>query len=247
MKRNYSIYKLSKLELAAAVSGYAMIIGAVSILFYNSLIPCIMLMPAELFLIKETERKKGKECRKKLQAEFKDMIESLAANMSAGYSLEKAFAPVYEEIHNLYRGKSDIEKELDFIRKGIALNTDIEILLKDFGMRSGVADIKEFAEVVSVAKKSGGNLVKIIRRTADNIKKRQEVENEINTVLAAKKMEQRIMSCMPCAIVLYMRIANRGYMNSVYGNAAGIIVMTICFIVMAAAIIWGRRIVDIEV
>ncbi|MGN0395517.1 MAG: type II secretion system F family protein [Coprococcus sp.] len=247
MKRDYRVYRLNKLSMLAAIIIYTSVLCTVSLLFYNSLIPCIFLIPCEPFLIRNAAEIYGKKCRRKLQVEFKDMTESLAANMSAGYSLERAFVPVYEEIHNLYEGKSYIEQEIELINKGLQLNVDIEVMLTDFGERSGVPDIREFAEVVSVAKKSGGNMVKIMRKTADNIKKRHEVENEIDTVITAKKMEQRIMSIMPCGIILYMRIANKGYMDVLYGNVAGVIIMTLCLAITVVAVCWGRRIVDIEV
>ncbi|MBP3327013.1 MAG: type II secretion system F family protein [Coprococcus sp.] len=247
MKTDYRKYKMKKKEIIACITVCSVIVSLISILFYNSLFPCVFLYPCEIFFIKLHAGYLRQKRQRKLRLEFKEMIEALAANMSAGYSLETAFHYVYEEMSGIYKGESDIEKELLIIKKGIQLNNSIELLLEDFGLRSGVSDIKEFAEVIAVAKKTGGNIVKIIKKTSENIRRKQEVESEIATMVAAKKMEQRIMSMMPCCIVLYMRIANKGYMNTLYGNAAGIFIMTTCLLVMIGAICWGRRIVDIEV
>lgn len=237
---------MKKKEIIVCIMVYSVLISIISILFYNSFVPCIFLYPFEVFLIKATADYLRKKRQKRLRLEFKEMIESLSANMSAGYSLEMAFASAYEEMRSIYKGGSHIEKELIIIKKGIQLNGCVEHLLEDFGLRSGIQDIKEFAEVVSVAKRAGGNIVGIIKKTSENIRRRQEVESEIETMVAAKKMEQRIMSIMPCGIILYMRIANKGYMNTLYGNVAGALIMTICLIVAIGAICWGRRIVDIE-
>lgn len=247
MKTDYRIYKMKKKEIIVCVMVYSLIISIISVLFYNSFIPCVFLYPLEVFPIKLTADCIRKKRQSRLRLEFKEMIESLAADMSAGYSLEMAFNHTYKEMHSRYKGESLIENELIIIKKGIQLNCRVEHMLEDFGLRSGVSDIKEFAEVVAVAKKTGGNIVGIIKKTSENIRRRQEVESEIETMVAAKRMEQRIMSVMPCGIVLYMRVANKGYMNPLYGNVASVIIMTICLIVTIGAICWGRRIVDIEV
>lgn len=238
---------MKKREIIVCIMVYSVLISIISILFYNSFVPCVFLYPFEAFLIKTTADYLRKKRQRRLRLEFKEMIESLSANMSAGYSLEMAFDSVYEEMHSMFKGESYIEKELIIIKRGIQLNGCVEYLLEDFGLRSGISDIKDFAEVVAVAKRAGGNIVGIIKKTSENIRRRQEVENEIETMVAAKKMEQRIMSVMPCGIVFYMRIANKGYMDTLYGNAAGALIMTICLIVAIGAICWGRRIVDIEV
>ena len=74
-----------------------------------------------------------------------------------------------------------------------------------------------------------------------------DVKKEIDAMLAARKMEQNIMSFMPIGIILYMRMTSPGFMDMLYHNAAGVCIMTICLCCYAVAFIWGRRIVEIEV
>jgi tight adherence protein B len=73
------------------------------------------------------------------------------------------------------------------------------------------------------------------------------VENEIDTMITSKRLEQRIMCIMPFAIVAYLRLTNGTYISGMYGNLPGIIAMTICLIVIAVSGLWGKKIVNIEV
>lgn len=244
---DYKSYKLDVKETIACIIIYTFIIAVISLLFYNSLFAGFAMYPFIYVFIKvASDRQRRKRCRQ-LQIEFGEMLDMLSASLSAGYSLERAFMPVYEEIHGIYKGNSLIENELLIINRGLQLNESIEVLLNDFGERSGISDIREFSQVIVVAKRTGGNIVKIIKKTTEHMRSRREVESEIATMVAAKRMEQRIMSIMPCVIIAYMRLTNGAYMDCLYGNPAGIVVMSICLIAAMLSIYWGRRIVEIEV
>lgn len=73
------------------------------------------------------------------------------------------------------------------------------------------------------------------------------MEREIETSLAAKKYEQRIMSVMPCGIILYMELASPGFLDVMYTTMFGLLAMTGCLLIYLGAIYWGTKIVDIQV
>lgn len=247
MKTDYGIYRMKVMEYVQWMLLYFVWICGISILFFNSVVPVIFLIPLEGILIKDHMKKKKEKREKRLVLEFREMIFSLAANMEAGYSLENACYAVYDEMKNLYQGNCYIEKELLHILHGLEMNENIETLFMDFAERTGSSDIIEFAQVVAVAKKSGGNLIRIIKKSVNTIGEKIEVENEIDTVITAKRLEQRIMSLMPFGIIAYLRLANQGYMDILYENITGRIVMAICLVIIGVVTVWGKNIVNIRV
>ena len=120
-------------------------------------------------------------------------------------------------------------------------------MLLDLGTRSDVRDILDFARLIVSTKIYGGNIVSIIRQTAGNIAEKHMVEEEINTIIASKKLEGRIMLMMPFLIIIYMKLTNSGYMDIMYRTALGNIVMCISliFIILSGFLI--NKIVKIEV
>ena len=70
-----------------------------------------------------------------------------------------------------------------------------------FAARSGCEEIESFAEVFAFAKRSGGDFVHIMQTTVQKLAGRIEVEREVATVLAGKRLEGRIMEIMPRAIL----------------------------------------------
>ncbi len=245
--RDYSRYRVSKKEAAALVFLYVAVIAVLSLLFYNSIYPGAVMLPGIVLILRKYEAVKCRQIQRKLNREFKEMLLSLSANMAAGYSIESAFAPVYQELAGMYQGSSYIEDEVRIILKGLEINSDIEVLLGDLAARSQVKDIEEFAHIVVVAKRSGGNLIRMMKKMVQNIDDRLEVEDEIDTMITSKKLEQNIMSAMPFAIILYLRVCNPGYMDALYGNIPGAALMTVCLGIIVATVLWGRKIININV
>ena len=122
------------------------------------------------------------------------------------------------------------------------MNRTIEELMEELGRKSGVEQIGEFAQVFSIAKRSGGNVAGVIETTAQVIHRQIEAREEARTILSARRMEQRIMSLMPFCIVFYVKLGNPGYFDSLYHNLKGILVMSLCMGVYMVAWSLSERI-----
>ena len=101
--------------------------------------------------------------------------------------------------------------------------------------------------MLKIAKRNGGNLVKIITNTAENISQKIEISQEIDTAIAAKKLEQTIMGIMPFAIVLYIRVSNQVYISALYHNLIGIVVMLVSLLLTVGTNFWAKKLIQIEV
>lgn len=216
-------------------------------LFYNTYKACFLVMPFGILDYRSLKQKKLEKQKQELSLQFRSMIESIATALSAGYSLEKAFEESKRDLALIYPEKENIFRELEYILSGMKMNVPVERLLQNFGDRSGVDDISDFANVVTVAKQSGGNLVRIIQKTVDSISDKIAVEEEIETMIAAKKYEEKVMMIMPYGIIFYLRLSNDGFFDVLYGNIIGIILMTVFLAVIYLADMWAQKIMEIQV
>ena len=73
------------------------------------------------------------------------------------------------------------------------------------------------------------------------------VEQEIDVSVAGKKMEQMVMSLVPGGMILYMQVTSEGFLNILYHNLLGMIVMTVCLGIYGFSFWLGRKIVRIAV
>lgn len=171
----------------------------------------------------------------------------LSSFLSAGYSLENGLALSIKELEVLYGRRQMITEEFWILSDGIRMNRPAEELFMDFGRRSGLEDVDNFAQVLSAAKRSGGELVEIIRQTAGIIRDKVQVKEEIHTMLASRIFEQKIMNLIPFLIVIYIDLTSPGFFSVMYGTWMGRGVMTMCLAAYGGALVMAGKILDIEV
>ncbi len=241
-----SEFKLTKADIGA-ISAAAVIISVVSKLFYDSFLISLIFSPLIFVNILFQRKKKQREKIREIGMQFKDAIISVAANLKAGYSVENAFIEAVKDMEMLYGEKSGIYEELTTICKGMKSGITLEELIKKFAQRSGNIDIKEFSEVFSLSKRSGGNIIKIISDTAVVISERMETEQQIRVRLSSKRLESRVMELIPIFIIFYITVTNKGYFSVLYHNLFGNIFMTVILAVYVFSCMMIERIVLIEV
>ncbi len=242
----YEVYEYSLCEYIKYLSVGAALGLIICWLCYHSLYS-LPLAAAIAFYYMIRKKKELCEKRKKtLLYHFKELIGSLHTSLNAGYSVENGVREALNDMKSLYGANDVIVKELKLMQSGLMLGRPIEELFKELGERSGLADIKLFAELLASGKRSGGRLGKILADTKHIICGKIDTEQEIDRQLAAKKYEQKIMSLMPACIIIYLRLTFSGFIESLYGNIVGVAVMTVCLIVYAVAYHMAEKIVDIS-
>lgn len=218
-----------------------------ALFFYRSFKAIPFMLPIGVFYLVNQERKKTKENQERLRQEFKDAVLTIAANLRAGYAVENAFRETMQEMKMLYGKEAPVYQEFYKIVQGMVNNLSIEYLIGQFARESNIEEIQEFADIFSIAKRSGGNLTEIINETAALISEKIEVEKEIQVLLTEKKLEQNIMSMVPFAIILYVSMASAGYFDALYVTWTGRIFMTVCLAIYIAACFLGDKIMEIQI
>lgn len=179
--------------------------------------------------------------------QFKDSIQAVAAGLKAGYSVENAIRGAGRDIEPLYGPDKRIRREFSLMTRQLDMNMSTGAVLDEFAGRTGQEDVENFVNVFATAKKSGGDSIAIIRNAVQLISDRIDTEKEIRTTIASQKLEFDIMCVVPFAIILYMKATFGEFLGALYGNAAGVCVMTVCLLLYVAAYRTGRKIIRIEV
>lgn len=194
--------------------------------------------------LRRSRRRRLLSRNRQLLIQFKECIQSVAASMRAGYAVENAFLESAADVGNMFGKDCAMEQELRLLRQGLANNQPLETLLTEMGRRCGLEEMREFAEVFGIAKRSGGSIPAMVDAASGFINRRLAVEEEMDTLLSARKLEQRVMNAMPFLIVWYVEAGNPGYFDMLYGNLTGAAIMTVCMGVYLAAYVLSERIFE---
>ena len=138
-------------------------------------------------------------------------------------------------------------KEVQIIKRGIDNNIDIIGLIEDFAFRSGIEEIESFAGILAVGRKSGGNLSSNMESYVRVIEEKTGVMQEIDTMISARRFEQRIMNVIPFLIIFYVELTNKGFFAVLYHNIFGNLVMTITMAIYILSVYLSDKIIDIRI
>ena len=184
---------------------------------------------------------------KQLLLQFSDTIQSVTAALLGGFSVENAWKEAERELKELHGENAYMTKELRQINSGISVNQPVEKLLYEFALRSGCEDILDFSEVFLFAKRSGGNFAAIMQNTSARIREKIEVEQEIDTAVAGRKMEQKVMNIVPIGLLAYLNLTSSDFLQPLYGNLFGACVMTFSFAAYLGALTLSKKMMDIRI
>ncbi len=235
---------MSKKEWCVYAGHGILYLGLLCFVFYRSVLVFAASLPLGMcypFVMRKYLCQKRQE---ELLIQFKDAILALSACLTAGYSVENAFAEALRETDRVYGRESMISREIRLMIYKTRLNRTMEEALMDLADRSGIKEIKSFADVFSAARTSGGELMKIIARTAEIISEKIRIRQEILTSTTSRRLEQKIMSAIPLGIVFYLEFTSRGFFDVLYETIVGRIIMTGCLSAYLGAMVWGRKILE---
>lgn len=243
---DYRIYELSVREtVEILVSGVLILLG-ISWLFYRTLRAALLLSPLLVLALEQEKKRRRQRRQEQLARQFQDGMQALASAMSSGFSAENAFRQARRELIRIYGENSMLAEEFAVIGRSIGMNRPVEEGLRDLAERSGLADVEELAEIFAIAKRSGGSLPRILRTSARTMEEKNRVREEIRTLMASKRLEQRIMCLMPAGILIYVGLASPSLLSPLYQGPTGRVVMTVCLAVYILAVWWGEKIMEVE-
>lgn len=247
MAKETSLYRYSLKEYIEDILKGEGLIFITGYLFYRSIFYCMVLSPALYFYLRKKKKERYSRQQWKLNIEFRDGIAAVAAALCAGYSAEHAFEEALKDLRMIYPIDSMIIREFTYMNNQLRMNIPAEKVLSEFGNRTGIEDIISFAEVFATAKRTGGDLIQVIRTTGDILSDKLEVKREIITLISAKKLEAEVMKLVPLGIIGYLSLTSPDFLTPLYHNLLGIVIMTILLLLYMAA---GRavdKIIAIEV
>jgi tight adherence protein B len=244
---DYRNYVMSNSQKMIAICMLAIPLFAIGYIFFQSVIIAAVLSSAGFYFPKTRRKQLQKRRVNQLKIQFKHAMSCIATSLSSGKSIESAFDDAYQDLSMLYPDPACfIRVEFQIISRRLANGEAIETAMLDFAVRSGLDDVLRFAEIFSTVKRTGGNLIDVMKRSSMMISEKLEIEQDIQVLISQKKFESRVLSLAPFCIVALLVITSPEYMEPLY-QGVGVMIMAICLIFLALCFWWTQKIMDIKV
>ena len=242
--RTYTPERAEKIFILILSGASLLVLG---ILFYDTPFLFILAPLAYFPAARAYSSVMAEKRRERLRNQFRDLLDSLSASFAGGRHMEEALDEAYRELSAVYEEDDEIMEEIRGMLKRMADGeTDLEIL-SDFAERSGIEDIEMFVRVYGACRETGGDIISAMNDTSDMLGEKIKIENEIRAITKQKKSEGVVISVMPVMILVFLRAVSPEYVEVLYGNALGILLMTAAIIASLFSFYLIRRITEIEV
>lgn len=242
----YDRYRLTTREfLRYAIAGIGCA-AMFSYLFFQSLAVFFVLAPLGALYPFLMRKNLAKRQREQMLLQWKEAIISIGVSLSAGYSVENAFAQTWKDLCQRFGENQAISREFGYMVHQTGMNVPIEKALDDFAGRSGLDEVRSFSDIFRISKRSGADLVRMISETGEMIASRVEVKEEIITMMTAVRMEGKIMNVVPLGILVYINLSSPHFFYPMYHTAAGRLVMAVSLMVYLGICRYSGKLMDIE-
>lgn len=243
----YDTYKMKPNEFIITLAAAMATCFLVGLIFYENLLLSAILSLAGILYIPFRKREQIVKRKNALNLQFKDALYFISSALSAGKSLESAVMDAGRAIRGIYPDpECDIVAELEIMNRRLLMNEPVEKIFMELAERSGIEDIKSFAQVIMISKRAGANLVEVIKNTSETIREKIEIRQDIENLIAGKKLEQKILGVMPFAMVLFMKTGS-DYLEPLFSTAYGRVIMTVSLIMILTGQFIAHKITNIEV
>lgn len=245
--KDYRKYRMQISDWAAVTAVSTGLSVIIAWLFYRSVYGMLVLPMVWLLFYFSRKKEEKKKQQQRLRNQFKECIRIVTAALYSGYSIENAFSEAEKELVQLLGKQEDMCREMHRINQQIRLNIPVEALLENLADRSGVEEIFSFGQVFAYAKRSGSDFAHILKDTSERITEKAELERELATMVAAKRLEQRIMNVIPLGILFFVDVTSPGFLEVMYTGVFGRVIMTIFLLVYGAAYLLSGKMAEIEI
>ncbi|WP_343059806.1 type II secretion system F family protein [Saccharibacillus deserti] len=246
--KDYTAHALDGYEKVLSIAVAAALLFAVGMIFYQMWILALLLTLPALKAPGMWRKRQIRRKRTLLKLHFKQALYSLSSSMAAGRSVENAFREASKDLDLLYPGgSSDMIRELDVITTRLEYGEPIESALLDFGRRAKIEEIDNFIDVFVTCKRTGGDLIEVIRRTSTVIGEKMDIQQDISVMVAQKKFESNILLGTPFIFILFINASAPEFMAPLYGSPMGIILATVGLGLMFLSAWLMGRIMNIQI
>jgi tight adherence protein B len=179
--------------------------------------------------------------RSELDRQVPDAIQSMANSLKAGASLVQALGEVATG------GPEPIREEFRLILEEYHLGAPLDRALDNARRRIANRNLDLAFAVLLVGRETGGNMPRLLERTAGAVRELWRLEEEVRTKTAEGRFSAKILGVMPVVLLGLYALIDPGAIGSLFAHPAGIATVAVAAVLTIAGMIWTWRIARMDV
>lgn len=198
--------------LSLVIGGVCMLIGLQMSGRFDVALVC---MAFGLYLPFLNLQMRRNQQRNRFEALFPDALDLMAYSLKAGHSIMSSFKMVAEEM------SAPVSEEFGRVVDEVNFGNDLETTLHNFARRVDSTELRFFVTSVIIQRETGGNLVEILDKISETIRKKFRFRERVKALTAEGKVSAYILVALPFLIALAVTVLNPGYISVLVTDPVG--------------------------
>lgn len=153
--------------------------------------------------------------RNRFEALFPDALDLMGYSLKAGHSIMSSFKMVAEEMAD------PVAEEFTRVVDEINFGMDLDSTLRNFSHRIDSSELKFFITSVIIQRETGGNLVELLDRISEVIRRKFRFREKVRTVTGEAKLSATILLALPFLVGAAIFILNPEYIRVLFDDPIG--------------------------
>jgi tight adherence protein B len=184
---------------------------------------------------------KRKKRVKAFNAGLADTLQLISGSLSAGMSLAQSLDSVVNE------GSEPIAGEFKRVLVETRLGVPLEAALEGIAQRVGSKDFAWVVMAIRIQREVGGNLAELLNTVGATLRERDYLRRQVQSLSAEGRLSAYILIALPIGMLVYMLSFRREYVEPLYSEPAGLILLFADIVLLIMGWFAMSRIVKVEV
>lgn len=233
-------WTVSKLLLACAAIGAAVLVGAVMLAHQSLLLGALagaVLGAGPLLYVSYLRSQRLA----KIERQLPDALDLITRALRAGHAFSSAVKMTGEEMNE------PIASEFRIVHDEVNFGVSLQQALAHLSERVPLTDLRYFVVAVLIQRESGGNLTEILANLSKLIRDRLKLLAKVKVLSSEGRMSAWILGLMPFFLAGLMNLVNPAFMSPLWTDPIGIAIVQYMLTLMAIGVLIMRRIIRIRV
>lgn len=178
---------------------------------------------------------------KKFERVLPDVLTLVATSLRSGFGLPQALDAVARD------AAEPAAKEFSRALAETRIGTDVPDALDHMAERMDSTSLRWAVMAIRIQREVGGNLADTLRTTAATLRERESLHRMVKSLSAEGRLSAYILIALPIGLFLYLFASNREYIQVLWTDPLGLIMLAFGVVLLVVGIFWMRKVVRIEV
>jgi tight adherence protein B len=175
-----------------------------------------------------------------MQEQLAQAVSVIAAGLRTGLSLLQAISLSADEVG------APLGAALRGLADRVSLGVPFPRSLDGWVAEVGVPEARLMAGVLSLQRRTGGDLPVVLDRLARTLRDRQAAAREVRSLTAQARLSGAILGFLPVGFFLFLSVTSRRDIAAAYHSSTGAMAILAGLLMQGAAFLWIRRLLRVE-